>query len=88
MTELNIVPFEKREYKDSEIIVDDVSVSYSQISDSSGKDGEETMQEITISTRNNGNARFLNIKTDSWSIEDIDELQTLINDFKQKAQLL
>ena len=87
MEKLNIVPFEKGEYKDNEILVDDVSVSYSQISDSSGKDGEDTMQEITISTRNNGNARFLNIKTDSWSIVDIDELQTLINDFKQKAQL-
>ena len=82
-----IVPYEKQSFKDEEIFIDDISVTYVQNTDVSGLDGEETVQTITISTRNNGVDRFINIKTDSWSIDDIDSLENLIKDFKNKAML-
>jgi len=80
----NILPIEKINYKDWEIGVDDVSVTYVQASDCTEKDGA---QSITISTRNNGIARFLNIKTgeEGWSINNVQDLEKLIKDFKRRA---
>lgn len=86
----NFIPFEKIKFKDNEICVDDVSVTYSQNADNSGldKDGEDDLaQEIIISTRNNGLARYINIKTKSWSISNIDEIIQLLEDFKKRAFL-
>ena len=85
---LNILPFENEDrYEDDNVFVDDVTITYCQSADCSGDDGEETVQVITVSSRNNGVARFINIKTDSWSISDISELQGLIEDFKKRALL-
>ena len=80
----NILPIEKINYKDWEIGVDDVSVTYVQASDCTEEDGA---QSITISTRNNGIARFLNIKTgeEGWSINNVQDLKKLIKDFKRRA---
>ena len=80
----NILPIEKINYKDWEIGVDDVSVTYVQPSDCTEEDGA---QSITISTRNNGIARFLNIKTgeEGWSINNVQDLEKLIKDFKRRA---
>ncbi len=85
--ETKIVPFEEGSYEDGEIIVDTVSVTYAQKSDSSGEDGEEEAQEMTLTARNNGVARFINIKTKSWSIDDISEIEKIIEDFKKRAGL-
>ena len=82
-----IVSFENNKYEDNEIYIDDVSITYGQVSDNSGEDSEETVQEITISTRNNGVARYMNIKTDSWSFVDINDLKKIIDDFKKRALL-
>ena len=85
---LNILPFENEDrYEDDNVFVDDVTIRYCQSSDSSGDDGEETVQEITVSSRNNGVARFINIKTDSWSFGDIEDLKEIIEDFKKRALL-
>lgn len=81
------VPFEEIKYVDNEIGVDDVSVTYSQNSDNSGLDGEEEVQTITISTRNNGVARYINFKSDSWSISNINEFRALFEDFIKRAFL-
>lgn len=80
----NILPIEKINYKDWEIGVDNVSVTYVQASDCTEEDGA---QSITISTRNNGIARFLNIKTgeEGWSINNVQDLEKLIKDFKRRA---
>ena len=82
-----IVSFENNKYEDDEIYIDDVSITYGQVSDNSGKDEKETVQEITISTRNNGVARYMNIKTDSWSFVDINEIKKIIDDFEKRALL-
>ena len=87
MADIEIKPIENGNYGNNEVMIDDVSVKYVQNTDSSGEDGDEEAQTITISTRNNGVARFINIKTESWSIDSVDELIDIINDFKERARL-
>lgn len=84
---MEIKPYENYHFDDEIVGIDDVSVTYLQNSDCTGEDGKEDVQSITISTRNNACARFINIKTDSWSISDIDELIKLIKDFKRRSGL-
>lgn len=85
--ETKIVPYEFSSFDDGEIIVDKVTVSYMQKNDSSGEDidGTDGAQEITLTARSNGLARFVNIKTDSWSIENADEFKLIVEDFERRA---
>lgn len=81
-----IKSYEDFHFDDNVVGVDDVCVTYEQNSDSSGDDTED-VQTITLSTRNNGIARFINIKTESWSIDNVDELVEIIKDFEKRAEL-
>lgn len=74
---------EEFNYKSQQIGIDDVSIQYVQTGDCT--EDKDNVQAITISSRNNGVGRFLNIKTDGWSFDNIDELTEIINDFKQRA---
>lgn len=80
-----IKTFEETDFcKDTwEPYVDEVSVTYYQPKDSTEIDVED--QSITLTTRNNGMGRFVNIKTDNWSIDGIKDLEKLINDFRVRA---
>ena len=82
-----IKPFENCKFADGEICVDTVSVLYTQNGDCT--EGEDEVQELTISSRNNGMARFINIKTgeNGWSIDDIPSLAKIIEDFKKRADI-
>lgn len=88
---LNIVPYEEAtlnksgKWDDETVVIDEVSIKYLQNSDSSGDDGDEEVQELTLTARNNGIARFVNIKTDSWSIDGVDGLKAIIEDFKNRS---
>ena len=88
---LNIVPYEEAtlnksgKWDDETVVIDEVSIEYLQNTDCSGHDGNEEVQALKITARNNGVARFLNIKTDSWSIESADELKVIIEDFKHRS---
>lgn len=82
---MEIKAYEDFKFEDGHIGIDDVSITYLQNSDCTEED--ENVQSITISTRNNGVGRFVNIKTENWSIGDINELEELIKDFKQRAGL-
>lgn len=86
--DIKITPFEECKFEDEEVIVDDVSISYLQNTDSSGEDGNEDVQKLTLTARNNGSGRFINIKTDSWSIDSIDELAKIIEDFEKRASII
>jgi hypothetical protein len=68
---------------DGKIYVDDVSVTYCQDGDCT--ENRDDVQTLTVSSRNNGMARFINLKTDNRSISDIDELKSIIDDFKKRA---
>ena len=63
--------------------VDEVTIKYVQNEDCTRN--MEDCQEIILSTRDGGGGRFINIKTESWSISDIKELEEIINDFKIRA---
>ena len=88
---LNIVPYEEAtlnengEWNDETVVIDEVSIEYLQNTDCSGNDGNEEVQALKITARNNGVERFLNIKTDSWSIDSADELKDIIEDFKHRS---
>lgn len=84
---MEIKAFEDMGYQDNEICIDDISVTYVQTSDCTEE--EEGTQTITISSRNSGAGRFINIKTglEGWSIENIEDLIQILNDFKQRALL-
>ena len=88
---INVVPYEEAtlnengKWDDGTVVIDDISIKYLQNSDSSGDDGDEEVQELTLTARNNGIARFINIKTDSWSIDGVDELKSIIEDFKHRS---
>ena len=88
---INVVPYEEAtlnengKWDDGTVVIDDISIKYLQNSDSSGDDEDEEVQELTLTARNNGIARFINIKTDSWSIDGVDELKSIIEDFKHRS---
>ena len=77
--------YEDFKFEDGHIGIDDVSVTYLQNSDCTEED--ENVQSITISTRNNGIGRFINIKTENWSFDKVDELVEIIEDFEKRAGL-
>ena len=69
--------------KEDQVFLAEITMKYWQNPDcTEDQDGEP--QEITISTRDNGVAKFLNIKTDNWSISDVEDINFLINDFKKR----
>lgn len=73
--------------KDDQIVLSEATFTYYQNPDcTEDRDGDG--QEITISTRNNGIANFLNIKTDNWSISDENDLVSLINDFRKRTEMI
>ena len=88
---LNIVPYEEAtlnengEWNDETVVINEVSIEYLQNTDCSGNDGNEDVQALKITARNNGVERFLNIKTNSWSIDSADELKAIIEDFKHRS---
>lgn len=81
---MEIVNIENEKACTDEIVaVDDVVVKYIQSNDCT--EDMDIVQELTISSRNNGCKRFINIKTDNWSISDTEEFSKIIEDFKKRA---
>lgn len=82
-----IVPYEKSKFKDNQVYIDEVIVSYYQNNDCT--ESEDMIQKMVVSCRNNGMNRFVNIKTDEngWSLDSTDNLKEIIHDFCQRASL-
>ena len=86
----NIVAYENAKFDDKtpEIYFDTVKVEYVQNNDCTETNDE--VQTLYVETRNNGCARFISFSTDGkhyWSIDDVNELIKIFNDFKKKAEL-
>ncbi len=77
--------FEEMDFSedDKEVYVDDVSVTYCQSGDCT-EDSDE-VQTLVVSSRNNGMGRFINLKTENWSVDGIKDLENIINDFSERA---
>ena len=69
----------------NEVLLDKITCTYIQENDCT--ESSDEVQEITLSTRDGGGGKFLNISTKSWSISNAEELITLINNFKEKVDL-
>ena len=65
---------------DDEVLVNQVTIKYVQNPDCT-EDRDRDWQELIVSTRDNGVAKFLNIKTENWSIDNADSLKDVIEDF-------
>ena len=66
--------------KDNEILLDNIICTYVQEADCTEK--RDDVQELVLSTRDGGGGKFINIKTNSWSIDDIDTLVSVLKHFK------
>lgn len=69
---------------DNQVLMDEISIKYYQPSDCT-EDRDTDGQEIILSSRDGGGGKFINIKTDNWSISGIEDLKVLINDFNKRA---
>ena len=49
-------------------------------------ESSDDFQEITLSTRDGGGGKFINVKTDSWSISDENDFVELIKDFRKRYE--
>lgn len=72
--------------EDNQILLDEIICTYIQEPDcTESRDGDP--QSITLSSRDGGGGKFINIKTDGWSIcgDNLgDDLIPLIKDFKHR----
>jgi len=72
--------------KDNQVLLDEISCTYIQEPDCT-EDREGEAQSITLSSREGGGGKFINISTKSWSItgdKPEEELLPLIMDFKKR----
>lgn len=65
---------------DNQVLLDQISMTYVQNPDCT-EDKDDDWQKLTISTRDNGIDKFLNIKSDNWSFDNVQSLTDVINDF-------
>ena len=87
MSKILAIDSDKFKYESQQIGIDEVSIQYVQSNDCTEEEGAQT---ITVSTRNNGVNRFINIKTgeEGFSIDNLEELVEIINDFKNRSGLI
>ena len=81
-----IVSYENLDYKkENQIWINEVSVSYYQNGDCTESEGD--CQRLIVTSRNNGMARFINIKTDEngWSVDSSDGIKMVLEDFCKRA---
>ena len=68
-----------------QVLLDEITCKYVQNPDCT--EDQEGVQEITISSRDGGGGKFINISTSSWSITGDnfeEEIIPLLNDFKKR----
>lgn len=68
-----------------QVLLDEITCKYVQEADCT--EDRDIPQEITLSSRDGGGGKFINIQTESWSITGGDfekEIIPLLNDFKKR----
>ena len=64
----------------NKILLDEIFCTYLQDNDCT--ENSDGLQSITLSTRDGGGGKFINIKTENWSLDDPEDLVKLLNHFK------
>ena len=71
-------------YEGETILLDEITCTYVQEPDCTESRDDEP-QVITISSRDGGGGKFLNIKTDGWSVDtNLESLTVVLEDFKKR----
>lgn len=65
---------------DNQVLLDEAVITYVQNPDCT-EDKDADWQSLTLSIRDNGMDKFLNMKTNNWSFDNIEMLSVVINDF-------
>ena len=65
---------------DDQVMLNEAIITYVQNPDCT-EDRDADWQKLTISIRDNGVAKFLNIKTDNWSLDNTESLSDVIKDY-------
>ena len=68
-----------------QVLLDEITCKYVQNGDNT--EDSDYIQEITLSSRDGGGGKYINIKTESWSITGDnfeEEILPLLNDFKKR----
>ena len=65
---------------DNQVLLYEATMTYVQNPDCT-EDRDGDWQKLTISTRDNGVDKFLNIKTDNWSLDNAESLCDIIKDY-------
>lgn len=72
---------------DNQVLLDSITCTYIQNPDNTESRGndEDVCQELILSTRDGGGGKYINIKTNSWSINNPEDFLTILNDFKNRC---
>lgn len=72
---------------DDQVLLDSITCTYIQNPDNteSGGNDDVVCQELILSTRDGGGGKYINIKTNSWSINSPEDFLTILNDFKNRC---
>jgi len=69
---------------DNQVLLDSIICKYVQNADCT-ENRDDDVQELVLSTRDGGGGKFINIKTDSWSIDSPESFLAILNDFKNRC---
>ena len=72
---------------DNQVLLDNITCTYIQNPDNTESRGndDDVCQELILSTRDGGGGKYINIKTNSWSINSPEDFLTILNDFKNRC---
>lgn len=71
----------------NQVLLDSITCTYIQNPDNTESRGndDDVCQELILSTRDGGGGKYINIKTNSWSINNPEDFLTILNDFKNRC---
>lgn len=72
---------------DNQVLLDSITCTYIQNPDNTESRGndDDVCQGLILSTRDGGGGKYINIKTNSWSINSPEDFLTILNDFKNRC---
>lgn len=72
---------------DNQVLLDSITCTYIQNPDNTESRGndDDVCQELILSTRDGGGGKYINIKTNSWSINNPEDFLIILNDFKNRC---
>lgn len=72
--------------EDNQVLLDEITCKYVQNPDCT-EDRDGDLQELILSSRDGGGGKFINIKTENWSISGDNfeyDILPILNDFKKR----